>query len=181
MDPRDYDLSEWHKNTFWPDQNLDRNLNIPEVEILSDNESIFGLTDPNQHSPEFIDNELNWRQRIEDYRMYESNENHNADRAAAIDVILSRIETLIEAGNDADYNGNEWYDWPQHDRDMAWYENELQQIENAQVQSQRNQRADGRQLLRNWLPFNHPDRQRNQPRRRRRRGDRDYGSGFERY
>lgn len=188
MDPRDYDLSEWHKHTFWPDQNLNRNLNIPEVEILSDDESIFGLTDRNQHSTEFIHNELNWRQRIEDYRMYESNENRNADRAAAIDVLLTHIGTLIDVGNYAESTNDTAYDWTQHDRDMAYYENELRQLENVQVQSQRNQRADERQLLRNWLPFNHPNRLsrrqlRDQPRRRRRgrRMQRQYGTGFERF
>ena len=159
---------------FPPDQG------IPEITNSSDDESIWGLTDQNQHSPEFIHNELNWRQRLEDYRSLEANTERNAQRLAAIDVVLSRIETLIDIGNDAENSGNVWYDWSQHESDMEWYENELRQLEAAAVASARNQRADERQLLRNWLPFNHPDRQRRRRQRRRRRDER-MGTGFERY
>jgi hypothetical protein len=142
--------------------NLPSNLDIPEVEILSDSEeSIWGLTDPVQHSPSFIQNELNWRQTEEDYRYIADTEQRNRSRQINLNVIISEIEALWEAGNDADFYNREWYDWNHHNQDLQWLERERQRYENAIVRAERNIARTQRAIRRSRRP---PPRRRRYPR-----------------
>lgn len=170
-----YDLSEWKENTFWPDNNL----RVPEVDILSDDESIWGLTDPTSNADvdSFIDREMAWRRTENDWEQLASAERRNERRMYTADEILRQIEILIDAGNDADYNVDERYDWDHHNREMNWLQNTLENVEAEIDNSEQNQRRMERDIIRNRIPHARP--QFSTPVRRRRRERRV--RGFQRY
>ena len=153
------------------------NSNIPEIEILSDSESLWGFTDATQHSPSFINREMAWRRTEYDWEQLASAERRNERRMYTLDEILSQIETLIDAGNEADYNNNTRYNWEHHNREMAWLENQRQITEDNMANSRRNQRRNLRSILRNRIPNARP--QFSTPVIRRRRERRV--QGFQRY
>tara|TARA_B100000475_G_scaffold172146_1_gene134689 strand:+ start:2058 stop:2579 length:522 start_codon:yes stop_codon:yes gene_type:complete len=167
-----YDLSETKPDgTFWPDQNFD----VPEVEILSDDESIWGLTDPRTNDISFINREMSWRRTEEDWRQLARAERRNDRRIHTLDEILREIETLTDAGNDADTNNNTWYNWNHHNNDMRWLQNTRANLEAEIANSQRNQRRSERSILRNRIPHARP-----QFKKRRVRANR-YNGGFQQY
>ena len=167
-----YDLSETKPDgTFWPDQNFD----IPEVEILSDDESVWGLTDPRTNPIPEINREMAWRRTVEDWRQLGRSERRTDRRSYNLDEIIRQIETLIDAGNDAEWNGDDRYDWRHHNREMQWLENRRANLEAEIVHSERRQRREERRILRTRVPHARP-----QFTRRRVRAERNY-FGFQPY
>ena len=167
-----YDLSEQKPDgTFWPDRNFD----IPEVEILSDDESIWGLTDPRTNDISLINREMAWRRTEEDWRQLGRSQRRTDRRSYSLDEIIRQIETLIDAGNDADWNNDTWYNWRHHNRDMAWLENARATLEAEIVHSERRQRREERRILRTRVPHSRP-----QFSQRRVRAERNY-FGFQPY
>ena len=142
------------------------NTAIPEVEILSDSELDSGWDDafPINHNSE---HELRWRRREEDYHSLARNEQRNRTRSINLNIIISEIESLWDAGDDAEFHNRENYDWNHHNQDLAWLENERQRLENAIVRSERDMSRREREITNSWRP---------PPRRR--RGQRNLTNNF---
>ena len=92
-------------------------LDIPEVEIISDSEeSIWGLTNPLQHSPTFIQQELRERRIEENLEHRNRADRRQRERERRALRTIRQIRLLNEVGEEANDDN---YNWDFHNDQMA--------------------------------------------------------------
>ena len=127
---------------------------IPEVEILNDSEPESELNFINlpgfQHEENEQERLWNLRNNLENRIV--RNERRNYRRSTNLNVIISRIEQLWDAGDDAEFHNRENYDWDEHNANLAWLDQERQRLEDAIVRSERVVRDAEREIQASWRP-----------------------------